>query len=219
MSQDLTVSKYSDCLRSVVGLSGGIGCGKSTALKIFAELGCDIIESDKLCHELYNDKDIQGVNFRDEIINRWGESILSRRKIDRRKIGQIVFNNKTELEWLNKTVHPEVFNKACKLISSFNNKSTIVFDVPLLFELGIEKHFAATITIWTNKEQQYERLENRGWTKAEIQERLASQLSSDIKLERATFGIINTGALTLLYEQCRQILINIEKGNRNDTGK
>lgn len=211
MSLDFILSNNSDFLKSAVGLSGGIGCGKSTALKIFSNLGCRVIESDKLCHELYSDEGLNGVNFRKEITRRWDKKVFIEGKIDRKKIAQIVFNDKNELEWLNSMVHPYVFSKAYEIIGSSDRKAIVIFDIPLLFEIGIEKEFFATITIWTNKELQLKRLIARNWTDDEIKIRLASQLSADTKLEKATFGIINTGDLSLLHEQCKQILFNIKK--------
>lgn len=219
MSLGFTLSKHSDSFKFIFGLSGGIGCGKSTALKIFSELGCIVMESDKLCHELYADIGVNGTNFRKNIMSRWAERIISDSQIDRKKIAQIVFNNKNELEWLNSIVHPYIFNKAYEIIASSDRKSVVIFDIPLLFELGIEKEFCSTITIWTNRELQIKRLKERNWTDNEIKARLGSQLSPDIKLEKATFGIINTGDLNLLHKQCKQILVNIKKGFQHDTGK
>ncbi len=210
MSLDFKLINHTEFKR-VVALSGGIGCGKSTALNIFSELGCKVIESDKLCHDLYSDEGLQGTNFRKRITERWVGQIISDGDIDRKKISQIVFNNKKELEWLNSIVHPHVFNKARELISSFDSGDVVIFDIPLLFELKIEKEFCATITIWTNKDIQVKRLRERNWTDDEISSRLGSQLSPDIKLEKATFGIINTGDFSLLQKQCKQILFNIKK--------
>lgn len=211
MSLEFIFSKHSSLFKLAVGLSGGIGCGKSTALKIFSELGCEVIEADKLCHELYSDEGLNGSSFRENITHRWNQRIYTEAKIDRKKIAQIVFNDKDELDWLNSIVHPYIFNKAHETIASSDRKSVIIFDIPLLFELGIEKEFCATITIWTNRDLQIRRLRERNWTNNEIKVRLDSQLSPDIKLEKATFGIINTGDLSLLQEQCKQILVNIKK--------
>lgn len=211
MSLEFIFSQHSGLFKIAVGLSGGIGCGKSTALKIFSKLGCTVIESDKLCHELYSDEGLNGADFRKDITDRWAQRIQTDGKIDRKKIAQIVFNDRNELEWLNSIVHPYIFAKAYESMASSDRKSIVIFDVPLLFELRIEKKFCATITIWTNRGLQIKRLRERNWTENEIEVRLESQLSPDIKLERATFGIINTGDLSLLQEQCKQILVNIKK--------
>jgi len=211
LSLEFILSKHSDLFKFTVGLSGGIGCGKSTALKMFSDLGCTVIESDKLCHGLYGDEGLTGSNFRENITHRWNQKIYTEGKIDRKKIAQIVFNDKDELEWLNSIVHPYVFSKAYEIIASSDRKSVVVFDIPLLFELKIEKEFFATIAIWTNRALQIKRLRERNWTDDEIKVRIDSQLNPNIKLEKATFGIINTGDLSLLQEQCKQILVNIKK--------
>ncbi len=195
---------------SVIGLTGAIGCGKSAALKIFSDLGCNTIESDKICHSLYEGESVNALNFRKNIISRWGKQILTRGSIDRRKIGKIVFSDKSELSYLNSITHPEVFDVA--LLNIREHKDTLtIFDIPLLFELGIEKSFHKTISIWTNQEEQIRRLRLRNWSDSEIAERTASQLSADAKLEKADYGLINTGTIDLLQTQCKKNLTKINK--------
>lgn len=204
---------------SVIGLSGGIGCGKSTALKIFSELECTIIESDKIVHELYEENSEDSARFRKILTDKWGNEVLTEGNLDRKKIGKIVFTNKNALEWLNSNTHPYVFSRAEMIIKASPKSRIIIFDIPLLFELGIEKDFSSTIAIWTNKEQQTKRLKARNWTEHEIYERIKNQLTPDIKLERASYGIINTGDLNYLKEQCKQILIKITKKINQKDGK
>lgn len=203
-------NKYSFLLsekfKNVFALSGGIGCGKSTALKIFENIGCLVIDSDKICHELYTRKD-----FIDILTNRWEKLIITEENIDRKKIAAIVFKNNSELEWLNSIIHPEVFKQALKIIGN-NEKRIILFDIPLLFEFNLENFFKATIAVWTDIRNLYERLQVRNnWTIKEIKSRLDVQFSPDIKLEKATYGIINTGDLNFLEIQCKKIFIRIKK--------
>ena len=190
----------------LVGLTGGIGCGKSTALKIFVSLGCKVMDADAVCHELYNEPNgpvIQAVT------SRWGNKVISSEKVDRKKIAGIVFNDRNELEWLNNLLHPLIFErtyKACR-----KTDKVLIFDVPLLFEANWEKYFFKIISIWTTPEIQIERLRAREWNDKEIKSRLESQMSMDTKLEKADFGIINTGSKEFLSEQCKQILLEIKK--------
>jgi len=198
-------SLFGEKFKNVIALTGGIGCGKSTVLGFFEKMGCSVIDSDKICHELYVKKE-----FANTLITRWGEIIVREESIDRKKIADIVFKDNRELEWLNNIVHPEVFKHALRTIEN-SKQGIILFDIPLLFELNLEKFFKVTIAVWTNIERQYERLKTRNnWTKKEIEERLSTQFPSDIKLEKADYGIINTGNINFLETQCKKIFIKIK---------
>ncbi len=190
----------------LVGLTGGIGCGKSTALNIFISLECKVMDADAVCHELYNEADGPVIK---AVTERWGSKVISSGNVDRKKIAKIVFTNKNELNWLNQLIHPLIFErtyKACK-----KTDQVLIFDVPLLFEANWEKYFFKIISVWTTPEIQLERLRARKWSEKEIRSRLESQMSMDIKLEKADFGIINTGSRELLSEQCKNILLEIKK--------
>ncbi|MCP4178992.1 MAG: dephospho-CoA kinase [bacterium] len=191
----------------MVALTGGIGCGKSTALNIFEELGCLIIDSDAICHRLYDDPDKLFVS---KILTRWGSKILVNNKVNRKKIAEIVFTDEEELQWLNSIIHPIVFNKGQEIADNNKNK-LIIFDIPLLFETGMHTNFKKTVSIWSHNNIQIERLKKRDWDIEHIKQRLNAQLSKDIKLEMADYGIINNGDIDYLKLQCKQIIINIEK--------
>ena len=179
---------------------------KSTALSLFGNIGCCVIDSDKICHELYAKKD-----FADVLIKRWGNLIITKGSISREKVASIVFKEKTELAWLNNIVHPEILKYAIKSIARCK-KEVVIFDAPLLFELKMESFFKATIAVWTNIAKQYERLKTKNnWSNKEIKSRLEAQLSPDIKLEKAVYGIINTGSLDLLETQCNKIFFKIKE--------
>jgi dephospho-CoA kinase len=193
-------------------LTGGIGCGKSSVLKILKDLGCLTIDSDLICHQLYEDIDGSLVK---GIVSRWGSLAISNGRVNRKKIADIVFRDKNELEWLNGTIHPLIYSEAEKIISSYTGNNPVVFDVPLLFETGMEKHFSLVIAVWTTPKIQIQRLTEKGWSHAEITGRLNSQMSPDEKLEKADYGIINTGSMSFLYEQCKNIYLKIKKQRKN----
>jgi dephospho-CoA kinase len=190
----------------MVALTGGIGCGKSTALKIFKELGCLVIDSDAICHQIYDKPDKL---FTSKILARWGDKILVGNEINRKNIAEIVFNDKAELHWLNSILHPMVFNKGQEIADNNKNK-LIIFDIPLLFETAMHTNFKKTISIWSPKKIQIERLKKRNWNIEHINKRINSQLSKDIKLKMADYGIINNGDIDYLKLQCKHIIINIE---------
>ena len=187
-----------------IGLTGGIGCGKSTVLDIFKSLGCPAIDTDAICHGIYDSNN----EFKEKLSLRWGKQILdSNDNIERKRIGKIVFADKEELKWLNDTIHPLIFAEVEKkaLISKSSCKA-VMYDVPLLFEVGWDKMFDEIISVWTPEDIQIERLKQRNWDDSEIRNRLKSQLSNELKLSKAHYGIITSGSLRLLNMQCKIIL-------------
>lgn len=182
----------------LVGLTGGAGCGKTTVLKIFGELGWFTVDADSLVHEIYREGTLTEL-FRE----RWGEGAITDNagNIDRRKIAAIVFNDGKELEWLESALHPAVFRKAEEIIKNCG-KSHVVFDVPLLYEKDKASIFDLVISVWTEKQEQYRRLSERNWSINDIESRNSRQFPQSEKLERADFGIINTGSMPILREQC-----------------
>ena len=191
---------------NLIGLTGGIGCGKSTALKIFTSLNCTVMDADAVCHELYSEPDGPVIR---AITKKWGSQVLESNLINRKKIAEIVFNDKKEREWLNQLIHPLIFERTYE--ASRNSKSLLIFDVPLLFEANWEKYFSKIISIWTTPSIQMERLRKRNWSDKEIKARIASQMSVNEKLTKADFGIINIGNHAFLYEQCKNILLEIKR--------
>ncbi len=184
----------------LIGLTGGIACGKSTMLRIFSSLGWIVSDADAICHSFYENPEGHVIK---RIIERWGEEVLTQAKVDRKKISSIVFNNKKEIQWLNELIHPLIIDEIKCAIK--DKGKTRLFDIPLLFETKLDKYFDATISIWTTKELQIQRMKTRNWSLEEIELRLMAQLSADEKLERADYGIINTGDHNFLNKQCKYI--------------
>ena len=182
----------------LVGLTGGAGCGKTTVLKIFEELGWFTIDADSLVHEIYRDEAIKDI-----LRRRWGAGDITEisGNIDREKIAEIVFNDKNELEWLESVLHPAVFERAEGIIKNCG-KSHIMFDIPLLYEKNKASIFDLIISVWAEKNIQHRRLTQRNWSIDDIKSRNSRQFSQGDKLERADLGIINSGSMDLLREQC-----------------
>ena len=190
-----------------IGLTGGIGCGKSTVLNIFNSLGCLTIDTDAICHEIYKNNN----KFKSTITSRWGMNILDKNNnILRKEIAKKVFSDKNELKWLNKLIHPLIFEEVeikTNNASSINN--IIIYDVPLLFEVNWENLFSIIISIWSPFSIQKERLKKRNWDLTEITNRINSQYSNSLKLEKSDFGIINSDSKELLIKQSKYILSKI----------
>lgn len=184
----------------LVGLTGGIGCGKSTVLKYFSRLNWKTLDADTICHTLYEKK----TEMFSAIHKRWGKRIIRKDgTVNRKKVSEIVFNDKDELIWLNSLLHPKVLETAKK--AALESKEDVIFDVPLLFEADWKNEFDATIAVWTSKKIQRKRLLKRGWSSAEINRRINSQMPAEEKLEKADFGLVNNSSHSLLFEQCEKL--------------
>ena len=182
----------------LIALTGGIGSGKSTALKIFNELGAETQDTDLIVHKIYEDD--KGIH--NSLLKRWGKEVFQDGLPNRKAIAQRVFNSQENLEWLNQLIHPKVKER----IKAGSSSQISIIAVPLLYEIGWETEFDSVISIWCNKSIQMKRLLDRGWTKEECEARLAAQLSQDEKLSKADLGIINNWSEKTLYRQCREIL-------------
>ncbi len=181
----------------LIGLTGSIGCGKSAALKCFNNLNWEIFNSDYECHLIYE----HDQEFKDKLLKRFGNSIFSNDKIDKNKISKIVFNNKTELQWLNSTLHPIIF-KNLKTFYDNQNKRPVICEVPLLYECKWEYLFDYIITVWVDEKTQRERLQERGWSLNNITQRLKNQIDLNNKFNKADFVLIGNGNISYLQEQC-----------------
>ena len=188
----------------VIGLTGGIGCGKSTFLNVFKNnFGKNyfFLCADKICHEVYNKR---GNELNKEYKKHWGEYFLnSDGTINRKEVANKIFQGENiieELAWLNNVLHPFIFKEAQILIEQTEAKF-ILFDIPLLFECNLEKYFDETISVWSENKLQNKRLKERGYSEKEIIFRKSVQFEAKEKLERADYGVINNGSLDELVEQ------------------
>lgn len=193
----------------VLGLTGGMGCGKSTVLKFFTSQGWNAYNSDDICHSIYSRA---ALVFSEKLRTRWGNDIFDDEGFpDRKKIAAIAFNDQAELQWLNSIVHPAVKQQVLSIIAE-NKGECLIFEVPLLYEAGWENMFDSIISVWSSRAMQVVRLRERGVAESEIVKRIASQLSAERKLEKADWALINNGSFEELEIQCNQ-LINQIKGH------
>lgn len=196
----------------ILGLTGAIGGGKSAALAAFSSLGANVLDADRLCHRYYDEPDSPIML---ALKNRWGAQILlPDGRADRRKIGEIVFRDPVELEFLTSQLYPVLELEIRREIreSNANPERLTVIEIPLLFECGWEREFDATVAVWTEPALRHARLRKRGLDEAEIARREEKQWSDFDKLERADYGLINNGDPDLLIQQCN---ILIEQMKRN----
>lgn len=179
-----------------IGLTGGIGSGKSTAAKILAELGAPAIDADKVGHEIYQ----TGTPAYRELIDAFGEGILaSDRTIDRRKLGPIVFADPAALKRLNAIVHPKMFARMGEMVAAMRRGGEtrpIVIEAAILIEANWQPLFDEVWLVTASRDRVIERVErDRGLKPEQTEARIRAQLSDEERRKYATSVIRNDGTL------------------------
>jgi dephospho-CoA kinase len=202
-----------------VGLTGGIACGKSTVARMFVKRGAHLIDFDGLAHQVQE----PGKPAWQQVINRFGKEILQPdEKIDRVKLGDIVFADKNKLIELNNIVHPLVYQEwqaRLEKISKKEKHAIILSDIPLLFEVNMQHLFDLTILVLIGPDEQISRLTARnGVCREEAEKRLNSQMPISEKISLADIVIDNKGSMSETERRVRQIwleLLQHEKQKNN----
>ena len=178
-----------------MGLTGGIACGKSAVAAMLRELGFQVLDADALAHKLIE----PGQSAYDEVLREFGPSIAdSSGRIDRGKLGAIVFNDRARLDRLNAIVHPRVAEVIERQFDEWQRggvRDAAFVEAALLIESGIHKKLDGLVVAWCTPEQQLARLVARGHSEAEARRRLAAQLSVEENLRFATEKIDCSGPL------------------------
>jgi dephospho-CoA kinase len=188
-----------------IGLTGGIAAGKSEALKAFARLGAATLSSDAVVHEL-----LESDELRERLVARWGAEVAPEGKIERAKVGEIVFANPEELTWLEAQIHPLVQQRTAEwLLSLPADTEVAVVEVPLLFEAGSDKGFDATVSVITSDGVRRERAAARGH--ALVDEREARQLTQMEKAELADHMVENDGTVEELEQRLSALLEKLRR--------
>jgi dephospho-CoA kinase len=189
-----------------VGLTGGLACGKSFVGHSLADLGCYLIEADKLGHEVM----LPGAEAYDAIVQEFGPQVLdSDGRVNRRKLSGIVWNDPERLGKLSSLVHPPVqVREEIRMaeIARSDPHAIVVVEAAILVETGRYKCFDRLIVVTCASEQQMERALERGsYNKEEIQARLNRQLPLAEKLRVADYVIDTSGAKEATLEQVRTV--------------
>jgi dephospho-CoA kinase len=199
-----------------LGLTGGIASGKSAVAAILRELGFHVLDADSLAHQLIE----PGQPAYEELLREFGPSILdSSGRIDRAKLGAIVFADRAKLGRLNAIVHPRVAEAVSRQFDEWERNGTrdaAFVEAALLIEAGMDKQLDGLVIAWCKPEQQIERLVARGLSEAEARRRIAAQLSVEEKLRHATEKIDCSGSLE---ETRRQVVALAEKLRRGQPAR
>jgi dephospho-CoA kinase len=187
----------------LIGLTGGIGAGKSEALAALARLGAETLSTDRVAHDLLDDPEV-----RDKLIERWGDDVASDGAVDRGRVAAIVFEDPAELEWLERELHPRVGEKVAKWRAALEPKTEVgVVEVPLLFEAGMEGVFDAVICVIADDSVRERRLTERG--QPGLEGRSERQLDQDEKAARADYVVVNNGTLEELERELAAVLAQV----------
>jgi dephospho-CoA kinase len=193
-------------LTRFVGLTGGIGAGKSEALAAFERRGVPVLSTDKVAHDILDDDQV-----REALVERWGAEIASGGSVDRDKVGEIVFADRDELAWLESVTHPRVGAHVLEWRQGLGPDVEIaVVEVPLLFEAAMEDAFDATLAVIAEDEIRDARLRERG--QAGLAGREDRQLDQAEKERRADHVIRNDASLEELDREVSQLIEELRKG-------
>jgi dephospho-CoA kinase len=189
-----------------VAITGGIGAGKSTVLRAFAQHGAAVISSDEIVHQLLRDDP----EVKRAVVERFGEEVLGPdREIDRAKVGQIVFDDRPALAWLEQLLHPRVVARYLSwredLAKLPSPPKVCVTEVPLLYEVGGETRFDKVVVVTASPEV---RISRRIGPLREREQRL---LPEEEKAKRADFVYVNDGTLADLDEFVSGVMATLSR--------
>jgi dephospho-CoA kinase len=185
----------------IVGLTGGIGAGKSTVANMFAQLGALTIDADQLARQAI-EKGSPGFS---EVVSTFGEEILNDGEIDRQRLGTIVFKDAVKRKQLEAIVHPRVQEALANKIKSLSPGDILIYEIPLLVETGAAKKFDYVITVESDIENRLDRLFERGLEEDEAQRRIDAQASQSEREAVADFVIVNDGERADLFGEVAKV--------------
>ena len=190
-----------------IGLTGGIGTGKSEVLSILRDLGASTVEADLLAHEIYS----PGKPAWQDIIDTFGSSILTaEQQINRKKLGEIVFANKNKLSKLNQIVHPRMFEHLKDFIEEqkIAGVRLLVIEAAVLIEAGWTEMVDSVWVVKASKGTIINRLKKKTTlTEKQITQRINAQISDAQRQEKANEILTNNGDKSDLRDQVRELII------------
>ena len=185
----------------VVGLTGGIGSGKSLAAQFFSQLGALVIDADQLARSVIE----RGSEGFDEVLLRFGDTVLKNGDIDRVALGQIVFENPQAKKDLEEIIHPRIRAEFEEAVASLNPGQIMVYEIPLLVETNAADRFDFVITVESDPELRRQRLRARGMFHSDIEKRMASQATEEERRAVADCVLTNDGTEDDLLRQVENI--------------
>ncbi len=200
-----------------VGLTGGIGSGKSTAASIFVKNGASLIDADQIVKDLQR----PGEQVFDAMVSKWGNKILSNEgQLDRQLVANIVFSEPEELKTLNEIVHPAVRDEMLRRREAhLDTDNTVILEIPLLVESGY-RNFDAIVVIDVETEIAVQRLKKyRSFEEEDARNRIERQVSRESRTEIADYVIENNSSLDDFQEEISKCWSWIESLERPEIGR
>ena len=199
----------------IIGLTGGIGTGKSTVSAYLAQKGCKIIDADLISHQMTE----AGSPCLAEIKAAFGEDVFLRDgNLDRKKVGRLVFADATKKKTLEQIITRRVIEKTLRILQDcrVQQEALVVLDAPLLFECGMQRYTDETWLVVCRTETRLRRIAARdGLAEEDIQKRIANQMSTEQKEKLADYIIDNSRDLAWLYAQIDTLLAKSEQREKN----
>ena len=185
-----------------LGISGGIGSGKSTAAKMFADLGAIHIDADAIAKEVLE----PGQVGYERVLEKFGDGILdSSGNIDRKELAKLVFNDSSKLSQLEDIIHPAVIARVAQIRESLPETSIVLYDTPLLLEKQMQAQFDKIIMVLAPTELRESRLIARGLAAPDIAARMRNQASDEARRDVADYILVNDGTLESFRTQVEQV--------------
>ncbi|MHA4988428.1 dephospho-CoA kinase [Cetobacterium somerae] len=195
----------------ILGLTGGIGSGKSTVSKIFLSMGIKVFDADLIAKDILETEQVK-----EEIKEKLGKEFINLKSnsVDKELLKKEVFNNSKNLNVLNGIIHPRVVDIYIKKYLEFKDeKEIVIFDVPLLFEVNLERYCDKVIVVDIDLKVQIERIKNRDNIDVTlINKIIAAQMSREERNRKADILIENNGNLEELKQKIEKIIKDIERG-------
>lgn len=194
----------------VVGLTGGIGAGKSLVAQNFSELGATVVDADQLARIAV----AKGSAGFDEIVARFGDAILKNGEIDRRALAEIVFNDAVARADLEAITHPKIRALFKKAVEDLAPEEIMIYEIPLLVETSASNHFDFIVTVEAPMEIRKERLLKRGMQPNEIEKRIAAQAPEEGRIAIANVVIHNDGDEDHLLRSVENLWEDLERRSK-----
>jgi dephospho-CoA kinase len=196
----------------LIGLTGGVATGKSTVAKLFKECGAVVIDADTLARQVVQ----PGKPAWKDIVRLYGKRVLEDdRTLNRPALARIVFHDPRKLRMLSRIIHPRVAREQSRLTRDLTRKDPdvmIVYDVPLLFEAGVDKRVDRIIVVVANRQTQITRLQRRNHlTRAEALRRIRSQMPLAHKVKHTDYVIDGTLPLPRLKRAVKQLYNELKR--------
>ena len=198
--------------KPIIGLAGGIGSGKSTVARLFGEMGGLVLSADEHVREAYSDPAVKST-----IRAWWGDEVFDKAgTVNRRVLGRIVFENPEEKKRLEALIHPIVAQTRRRAMEASADDAQVlayVWDIPLLFEVGLERDCDAVVFVEAPLEKRLNRVKAaRGWDEAELLRREKLQLPLDNKRQMSNYILQNTADVGFARRQVQDVLSTILTG-------